>query len=636
MPYDRWKQNRLFARTNKIFPRVPQIIAGIYAAVSVLWITFSDKVLAVFARDYDHYQELQTYKGWAFVTASALLIFLLLKSAWKGIIAAYTASLDSERRLQLALASAGGGIWELDLTGNKETVAFVSDELVHRLGLPPGYQVTMAELRDRRHPDDAEEADRRLSQTMSSGGKQPYDDRYRLRCEDGCYRWIHLRGNVLSTADGRPQRMVGVALDIDEQVKAQQRVGELLRYDPVTGLSKHGKFLSDLDAMLAEAASDRRVAVVQIKLLDLDRLIEDAETVQDAALIRLIGDRFHALPTVLAARITSDVFVLATPPASSPSTAQRLVRDAMEKLLKPVQTPGGCVKLRVQAGGALSPHGGDTAIGLLRNSGHALELANRTTEIEVRWFNEELSAEISTRTDRIRGLESAVPRNEIECHYQPLVDLRSGRTAGFEALARWRRMGEALLRPDTFIALAEEVGKIGEIGEEVLRQACRTAAAWPSPQPFVAVNVSPVQLEDPTFPGTVASVLRTTGLSPARLELEITENALLHDQAVALQRILALRDLGVLVAIDDFGTGYSSLALLSRSPSRAQDRPLLCVSSSNARHTIIVDAIIDLAKISASITAGRRAAAQAEMLAARRRLAWRISRALRRRSRANS
>ncbi len=621
MSHSRQKQSRLLARSNYLFPKVPLIIAGIYAVVSILWVALSDKALSLVAENYVNYQELQTYKGWLFVSASALLIYFLLRTAWKGILAAYETSLESEQRLQLALTSAGGGIWELDLTGNEESVAYVSGELIRRLGLPPGYQLTLTELRDRFHPDDGDEADRKLAQAIASAGTQTYDVRYRVRCEDGLYRWVHIRGNVVTATDGRPQRMVGVALDIDEQVRAETKISQLLRYDPVTGLSRQGKFLSDIDGVLTKAPADRWVAVVQVKLLDLDRLMEDAETAEDATIVRLIGDRLHALSGMFVSRVASHVFALATAPASSPAAAQRIMRDTIAKLLEPVLMPNGYVRLRGQAGGALGRPGFETAIGLLRNSGHALERADRATEIAVRWFNEELGAEFSTRTDRIRGLDSAVPRKEIECRYQPLVDLRTGQTAGFEALARWRREDGELVMPDNFIGLAEEIGKIAEIGEEVLRQACETAVSWPAPHPFVAVNVSPMQLEDPAFPGVVARILRTTGLPPTRLELEITENALLRDQAVALPRILALRDLGVLLAIDDFGTGYSSLALLSKIPfTRLKiDRSFVSGGGNSRQNMIIIDTIIDLAQnLGLSITAeGVETADQMQTLAAR-------------------
>ena len=606
MPYKQWKRNGLLARSNFIFKQMPQLFAGGYLFISVLWIFYTDKALVYNVSDLGHYRELQTYKGWLFVAATSLLILFVLRVAWKGIYAAYESSLESERRLHLALTSAGGGIWELDLNRNDETLAYVSEELIERLGLPPDYNLTFKEWRARRHPDDGHVVDRKLQQAILSGGKEPFDAKIRVRCEDGLYRWVHSRGNVVFSSKGLPDRVVGVALDIDEQVKAEERISQLLRYDPATGLAKQSFFVSQIEDAIEQPQFTGWIAIVQVRLLDLDRHLEDAETIEEAPLIRSISNRLHDLPMTLTARLAADVFAVAASSTVSQEDARRRARNALSQLLEPVSMPSGPVKLRVQAGGVTSTGESGNAAALLRNSGHALDVAERTTDIKVRWFDEQLGAEHSERNRRIQGLETAVRDGEIECHFQPLVDLKTRQTSGFEALARWHRKQEGLIQPDQFIGLAEEIGKIMEIGEEVLRKACAAATAWSSPYPFVGVNVSPLQLEDPTFPITVARILGETGLSPNRLELEITENALPRDSEVAMRRISALRDLGVGVAIDDFGTGYSSLALLSKlSFTRLKiDRSFISGSAASQQGAPILDMIIDLAQnLGLSITA---------------------------------
>lgn len=598
VPNNRWQENTLLDRSNAVFRRIPVLIAVGYAVVSMVWIAYSDRMLSVVAGEYSRYLELQTYKGWLFVAASALLIYFVLRGAWNNIFAAYESSVESERRLQLALTSASGGIWELDLTEKGYSVDFISDDLVRRLGLPGCGRLTIKDLVERRHPDDVEETSRKLEEATNSEGRPPYEGRNRLRCHDGSYRWFYSRGNVVASPAGKPQRMIGVTLDIDDLVSAEEKARHLLRYDPVTGLSRQHKFLSDVDAALASTSPGQVVAVVQVRLSDINRLVGDLETLEDAALIRAIGDRLHRLSGVIVSRLSSDVFAMATAAPETPAVVQHVIRDALTAFLEPLPTPDGRVKLRVQVGGAVGSAGGETAIGLLRNSGHALEIAERTTEANARWFNEQLGDEFKARNDMAKGLQSAVSNQEIECHFQPLVELRTGKTAGYEALARWRRTRDRLVSPDEFIPLAEELGTIVEIGEEVLRQACQAAASWPAPYPFVAVNVSPLQLEDPLFPVVVARVLSETGLSPHRLELEITENAIPKDSQVAMWRIQALRDLGVSVAIDDFGTGYSSLSLLSKMPfTRLKIDKSFVAGNGNCRENIIiVNTIIDLAK----------------------------------------
>lgn len=437
---------------------------------------------------------------------------------------------------------------------------------------------------------------------------------------------MHSRGNIVSDKDGIARRMVGVSLDITGQMETEERVRQLLRYDPLTGLAKPQKFLSDIDDALAKMSPGGMLGIVQVKLLDLDKLIGDSETLEDATIIRIVGDRLQALAEAgfIACRVSTDIFAVATPAMKTPEAVQNSTRQILSVFSKPLQVDDRCVRLRFQMGGALSRQDGDNAHILLRNSGHALGKADRTTDAGIRWFTEGLDTESRKRNDRLRDLASAVPNGEIECYFQPIVDLATGQTAGFEALARWHRRDEGLVPPDQFIGAAEEFGLISEIGEEVLKQACHAAAQWHASSeqaPFVAVNVSPIQLDDPVFPAVVARVLAESGLSPNRLELEITESALSSNPTVAAQRLAALRQLGISIAIDDFGTGYSSLALLSRFPFTRLKIDGSFVAGYGQRHeaTTIVDMIIDLCRhLDLSITAeGVESSRQAELLSAK-------------------
>lgn len=336
----------------------------------------------------------------------------------------------------------------------------------------------MDELLRRRHPDDVERVDQTFEDFIKSGGTRSYDDRYRVRANDGSFRWVHSRGNIVSDKDGIARRMVGVSLDITGQMETEERVRQLLRYDPLTGLAKPQKFLSDIDDALAKMSPGGMLGIVQVKLLDLDKLIGDSETLEDATIIRIVGDRLQALAEAgfIACRVSTDIFAVATPAMKTPEAVQNSTRQILSVFSKPLQVDDRCVRLRFQMGGALSRQDGDNAHILLRNSGHALGKADRTTDAGIRWFTEGLDTESRKRNDRLRDLASAVPNGEIECYFQPIVDLATGQTAGFEALARWHRRDEGLVPPDQFIGAAEEFGLISEIGEEVLKQACHAAA----------------------------------------------------------------------------------------------------------------------------------------------------------------
>jgi EAL domain-containing protein (putative c-di-GMP-specific phosphodiesterase class I) len=183
----------------------------------------------------------------------------------------------------------------------------------------------------------------------------------------------------------------------------------------------------------------------------------------------------------------------------------------------------------------------------------------------LRAFQPEMDARIRARHALEADLSQALALGQFVLHFQPQVDLRDGVVSGFEALIRWLHPTRGLVPPGEFIPFAEETGLIEAIGEFVLREACRTAMSWPS-EIRVAVNVSPVQLRSPHLLAAIEAALQTTGLAPQRLEIEVTETAILHDTESNLTVLTALHDLGLSIALDDFGTGYSSLSYLSRFP----------------------------------------------------------------------
>ena len=580
---------------------VPALVAGSYAAASLLWIVFSDRIAADIFTDDRTYHQVQTYKGLFFISASALLIFLLLRAAWKGMIAAYRSARRSERRLQLALASATGGVWAIDLANGEETIDYVSPGLLAPLGLPAGHRLSMAELHARTHPEDIARVDSSIDFAIASDGRHVHDVRYRVRANDGAYRWFHSRGSLV--VEGSTRRLIGVSFDITAQMEAEELVRQLLRYDPETGLAKPATLLDDVAAALARPEGPRAFAVLQVRIRDLEQLAGELGSAEERLIVQSVADRLRsaAASGILTARIAGDTFALATAARDANDAVGLLSRAFHQVFLVPIRAEGGEIRPRVAAGGALFPQDGADAGELLRNSGHALLAAAAGSDSAISWFTSGLDAVHRRRGERLRDLGMAVAKGEILVVYQPLVDLKGGRTAGFEALARWARPSEGTVPPAEFIPLAEEFGHIKGIGEFVLREACAAAAGWHhagQPAPFVAVNVSTMQLDDPAFPATVARILAETGLEPSRLEIEITESVIMRDPDLAIRRLEALRSLGVTIAIDDFGTGYSSLGMLSRLPvTRLKiDRSLVAGFGESRSTSGIVSMIVDLCR----------------------------------------
>ena len=234
-------------------------------------------------------------------------------------------------------------------------------------------------------------------------------------------------------------------------------------------------------------------------------------------------------------------------------------------LALPFDVDGQCVELGAGIGIALGPQDGGSAApaNLVQQAGLAMQFAKEEGESGFCFFAPEMNQRRQERRDLEHDLRRAMDEGQFRLAYQPLVCLVSGRILGAEALLRWQRPGHGDVPPDQFVGVAEETGLIGPLGTWVLGEACREAAGWAEPLD-IAVNVSPLQFRRAGLYEAVEAALRGSGLDPARLELEITESALLRDTPGIRQALQRLRSLGVRIAMDDFGTGYSSLGYLSR------------------------------------------------------------------------
>jgi diguanylate cyclase (GGDEF)-like protein len=356
-------------------------------------------------------------------------------------------------------------------------------------------------------------------------------------------------------------------MDITERRRSQAKIVHMALHDALTELPNRVLLNERLEQALARV---KRGEVLAVHLLDLDHFKNVNDTLGHPAgdkLLNLVSDRLRALirETDTIARMGGDEFAVLQVALAQPADATVLALRIIEAVSEPYDIDGHQVVIGTSVGIAVGPTDGLTPDELLRNADLALYRAKGDGRGTYHFFEAEMDAQMQARRVLENDLRKALPAGEFELHYQPVVDLKSNQISSFEALIRWRHPGNGLIAPGAFIPVAEEIGFIVPLGEWVIRQACKTAAGWPS-QVRVSVNLSSLQFRSASLVETIVEALAASGLPAERLELEITETVLLNDSESTLSTLYQLRALGVRIAMDDFGTGYSSLSYLQSFP----------------------------------------------------------------------
>jgi diguanylate cyclase (GGDEF)-like protein/PAS domain S-box-containing protein len=389
--------------------------------------------------------------------------------------------------------------------------------------------------------------------------------------KNGDVIWISENARVITDDGGTLQGYEGTVEDITDRKLYQSRIEQQANFDPLTGLANRSLLQDRLrQAILTAASFSTRLAVV---FIDLDRFkfINDSlgHHVGDE-LLKTMAARIHACvherDTV--ARLGGDEFVLLLNSSGSADEVRVVLERMLLTVSQPWMTEQGEYQITCSIGVALYPDDGLDAQTLLKHADSAMYRAKDSGGNNFQFFTREINAVMTERLELEGKLRRALERNQFQLHYQPRVDLATGRILGGEALIRWYIPGEQPILPERFISLAEETGLITPIGRWVLHTACAQNKAWQDlglPPIVVSVNVSARQFRANNFVRSVAETLRETGLDPRYLEIELTESVM-HDAPQLVGMLGELKRIGVQVAIDDFGTGYSSLSSLKRFP----------------------------------------------------------------------
>ncbi len=368
--------------------------------------------------------------------------------------------------------------------------------------------------------------------------------------------------------------------DTTERHAAEATAVNSALHDPLTGLLNRRLF--QVQAVAALEARQARIVTVHVDgppdhgsqavlLIDLDRFKSVNDTLGHAvgdSLLGLVSKRLRGIARAddVIARLGGDEFAILAAAAPDRAGLASFAGRLVDVIGRPYLVDGHLVNIGASIGLALAPQDGDTYDKLLRNADLALYDAKASGRSTFRFFHAEMDDRAAARRSLEIDLRKALALQEFELAYQPQIDLDTKAVVGFEALLRWRHPTRGVVSPAEFIPMAEEIGLIVPLGEWVLREACREAARWPD-SVMVAVNISPLQFEDlPRLLDAVARSLRHADLPGRRLEIEITEGALLCNEQGVLAALNRLRAMDVRVAMDDFGTGYSSLSQLRSFP----------------------------------------------------------------------
>ena len=416
-------------------------------------------------------------------------------------------------------------------------------------------------------------------------GKSFYDDMWGRLASDGHWEgeiwnrrkdgeiyleWLSI--SAVKSHQGEITNYVAIFSDITVARENEQRLEHLAFYDPLTNLPNRVLFNDRLQQAITRAARNKSMAAIMF--LDLDRFKAINDTLGHKAGDELLIEVSRRLAKCIrgsdtVARLGGDEFTVILPDVSDVHHVSAVAQKIIEAVAVPCTLEGQEVFVTTSVGISVFPHGGESVESLTRSADIAMYQAKSQGRNNFQFFRDATRAESTALFALENHLRRALERNELNVHYQPQVDIETGRITGMEALLRWQHPKEGDIPPGKFIPLAEETGLIHAIGEWVLRQACAQNKAWQDAgfAPMrMAVNLSARQLKQKNLAEKVAEILDDTGLDANWLELELTESVVMQNAEEAVGLLNQLKSIGVWLSIDDFGTGYSSLSYLKRFP----------------------------------------------------------------------
>ncbi len=411
-------------------------------------------------------------------------------------------------------------------------------------------------------------------------------------------KWLSI--HLLRDEEGNIMNYIALFSDITERKASFEKIEHLAHYDALTNLPNRSLLNERLDSAIV--AARRNGTKVAVLFLDLDRFKHINDSLGHFAgdlLLQAVANRLkrcvREIDTV--ARLGGDEFVMVLNGIRESEDAAHVAQKVLESMTEAVLIEGKEIVATPSIGISLYPEDGQNHAALVRNADAAMYHAKDLGRGNFQFFTANMNARAFELLSFESDLKLALKREEFSLHYQPQIDIASGRIVGMEALIRWLHPERGYVPPSSFIPVAEECGAIIAIGEWVLRSACRQNRSWSQaglPAIPVAVNLSAVQFRQKDIAGRLRAILEETGLDPALLELEMTERILMLDADSTIGTLAAIKKMGTMLSIDDFGTGYSSLSYLKRFPidKLKIDRSFVCDITTDQDDAAIISTII--------------------------------------------